>query len=473
MNRSFITQMPDKSGAFLQASSIIAGHGGNIVRVNYNRSIDIHTLFIDVSAEEESVLDEIEAQLTEVGYLSQNTMEKRVLLISLKLPDVPGSVTAVLEILNRYKVNIYYMSSQENGTMYQHFKMGLHVEEPHIIKKMLVEISSVCEVSILEYDSTEKMLDNTVFYIDFAKKINDLLSLTPEQSKDFLINSNRMMQLLDERNEKPYKTFEYIEKYARFTAAYKGDAFIPIISDMKIAPGVSLCLIEPPCGSNTYIIHTENEMLFVDSGFTCYKKEMLHLLRIMFDDFDNIPKSLLLTHSDMDHTGLLSIFDKVYVSGSCYENFRLENSGENNFREQNEYSNPYCKLSAIISGYTPPNMDTLSVIGTKEDDGDLSYIGSMQAASLSLDIYEGKGGHVNGETVIVCQEHKIVFTGDLFVNIRGFSKEQRNFNALAPFLMTSVDMNPKLAAQIRKQITEKYKGYLFCPGHGKWITNEC
>ena len=52
MKRSFITKMPDKAGAFLQASRIISRHGGNIVRVNYNRSVAIYTLFIDVSADE-------------------------------------------------------------------------------------------------------------------------------------------------------------------------------------------------------------------------------------------------------------------------------------------------------------------------------------------------------------------------------------------------------------------------------------
>ena len=42
--------MPDKAGAFLLASRIIAACGGNIARVNYNRAVDTHTLFIEVSA---------------------------------------------------------------------------------------------------------------------------------------------------------------------------------------------------------------------------------------------------------------------------------------------------------------------------------------------------------------------------------------------------------------------------------------
>ena len=37
MQKTYITTMPDKAGAFLRASEIIAGEGGNIVRVNNKR----------------------------------------------------------------------------------------------------------------------------------------------------------------------------------------------------------------------------------------------------------------------------------------------------------------------------------------------------------------------------------------------------------------------------------------------------
>lgn len=48
--KSFVTIMPDKSCTFLLATRIIAGHGGNIVWVSYNKAVDLHMLFIDVQA---------------------------------------------------------------------------------------------------------------------------------------------------------------------------------------------------------------------------------------------------------------------------------------------------------------------------------------------------------------------------------------------------------------------------------------
>ena len=91
MKRTYITQMPDKAGAFLAASRAICENGGNIVRVNYNKAVDIHTLFIEVSADEGQHA-EIARELTALGYLPEEPSERQVILIVLTLPDKPGAV---------------------------------------------------------------------------------------------------------------------------------------------------------------------------------------------------------------------------------------------------------------------------------------------------------------------------------------------------------------------------------------------
>lgn len=224
--------MPDKAGAFLKASKIISFYGGNIVRVSYNKAVDVHTLFIDVSANLQQ-LEKITEELEALGYLSNEKNENKVILISLKLPDKPGAVKPVLDILNRYEINISYMNSQENGTEYQYFKMGLLIEEPKVIKDLLDEVSKICDVKIIEYNVSEKILDSTVFYISFANEMRDLLMLSQEQTNEFIINSNKIMQLLDEKNELPHKTFEYIRRFARFVVDHKGDNFNAGISKKK------------------------------------------------------------------------------------------------------------------------------------------------------------------------------------------------------------------------------------------------
>ena len=95
MRKTYVTRMPDKAGAFLLASRIIAACGGNIARVNYNRAVDTHTLFIEVSATA-AQHGEIARQLSACGYLTELEDGKRILMIVLTLPDRPGAVTPVL-----------------------------------------------------------------------------------------------------------------------------------------------------------------------------------------------------------------------------------------------------------------------------------------------------------------------------------------------------------------------------------------
>lgn len=468
MKRTYITTMPDKAGAFLKASEAIAGEGGNIVRVNYNKAVDLHTLFIDVKAEE-TQLNRISTKLREIGYLDQpETIDPQVMLVELKLPDVPGSLHEVLKTLNRHDINISYMNAQENGTEYQFFKMGLFIERPNVIKELLDEISKLCDVKILEYSITEKVLDSTVFYIGFTNEMRRLLGLDQKQVNRFLIESNKIMQMLDEKNETPFKTFEYIRNYAKMIVEHKGAAFTPIVKSRQLTDAVRAYIIEPPCGSNTYILDDGEALLFIDGGFRCYLEEMQAVILQLIPDVELRKKRMLLTHADIDHIGLMPLFDEVLLSENSSQSLKWAFEGERDMREQNPLHAPYCRLSKIISGYTPTSLERLHIIGKKTDDEILSEIGAVDFADLHFVVYEGNGGHVKGETVFFDREKRIIVTGDNLVNISGFSDNQKRFNALAPFLMTSVNVNSKEATRCRKLLEEWAKGCFVLPGHGMW-----
>ena len=70
-------------------------------------------------------LDEAARRLTQIGYLQCDESGRSVILLEFRLRDVPGSVTAVLELISEFSFNISYISSQENGSDYQYFKMGI------------------------------------------------------------------------------------------------------------------------------------------------------------------------------------------------------------------------------------------------------------------------------------------------------------------------------------------------------------
>ena len=470
MRKTFITKMPDRAGSFLAASHIIADAGVNITRVSYNKSVDIHTLFLDVSGNSQQ-LEIVSKELERIGYLSDTISNANILLLEFKLPDRCGAVAPILEIINHYDFNISYISSEENGTDYQFFKMGLYVEETSSISDFLETVSKLCPVSIIQYDKTEKYLDNTVFYLSFANEIAIKLSLTQEETNALITNSNRIMQMLDKRNEPPYKTFEYIGRFADALTRYKGINFHPRISKMEISDIIMLHLIEPPCGSSIYILEDrkQGDLLFVDSGYSCYREELLRVLHDIFPDLENRKKDLFLTHVDTDHSGSLDLFDHVYLSQKSYDNFVFEHDGKDNFRAMNPLNAPFCKINDILTGYTPPSLDRLIVLDTQPpEDRPLSFIGTFDFSTLHFDVYEGNGGHIAGETVLVCHEYGLLFTGDIWVNVGNVTPEQAEFNKLSPYLMTSANVDSQKAAKTRKEVQKLMSTgkWLVCGGHG-------
>ena len=195
--------------------------------------------------------------------------------------------------------------------------------------------------------------------------MRSLLGLNQKETNQFIIESNKIMQILDAKDETPFKTFEYIRNFAKFIVEHKGSNFRPIISQRKLTERVLAYIIEPPCGSNTYILDDGQELLFVDGGFQCFLEEMEPILYSLIPDLDQRQKTMALTHADIDHDGLIPMFDQVLVSETCFQNFVFDSEGKDNFREQNPVHAPYCRLSKIISGYTPPNPGKLKILGRK------------------------------------------------------------------------------------------------------------
>lgn len=469
MIKTYIMNMEDRPGAFLEASRIIGRLDGNICRVNYNKAVDMHILFMDVDAHPDSH-QEIFHQLTQAGYLTPDRLEQKVMVLEMKMPDEPGELTAVLEVLSRHAININYMNTRADDSGFQLFRMGILVENPALTKILLEAIAQICSVRILDYHVTEKALDGTVFYIAFSQEMRKLLRLNQKDANRFLIDANNIMQFLDKQGEMPQKTFDYLGRFARFVVEHQGAGFNPIVSRRQLSLQVKATLIEPPCGSNTCILDDGKELLFVDGGFSCYLDEMTDVMRREIPGFDEKPKTLLLTHGDIDHTGLWRLCDKILVNGTIHENFVLEHNHRDCFREQEPQHAPYGRIAKIITQYQPPALEKLVSLGQTRERDVLNHIGYFNFGDLCLRIFQGRGGHVRGEMIFLDDVQKIMFTGDNLVNIRGFSKEQKEFNILAPYLMSSVNMDSKEASTCRKFLQDLGQGYFIIPGHGKWLS---
>lgn len=461
MKKTFTTVMPDRIGAFLRADRCLTRLGLNITRVSYNKAIDAHMLFIEVDGTDKQLL-EAEAELTRLGYLSEDNSVGGVILVEFRLRDEVGALLPVLELIDDYDLNISYISSQENGTHHQYFKMGLFVENGREISDFMKRASLLCRLKVIDYKGSEKILDNTVFYLSFAGDIAERMDLCDNEKNELIVSSNMIMQMLDERNAPVYKTFDYIRQFADHLASCRGSGFSPRISRHQGKNGSSVLLIEPPCGSNICVMESGGTLYFVDSGFALYREETLTLLRREIVGFDEKRKELLLTHADVDHAGYLDLFDRVHLSRKCSDNFASERAGKPALREKNPVHAPYVRISKILSDYRPPKGDNFGIFGKAEAvEGLFESAGTLELGGLTFELYEGAGGHVAGETVFIERSEGIAFTGDILVNVKDFTTEQRSFNRLAPFLMTSVDTDPDLAKAERAELPNLL-------GEGEW-----
>lgn len=462
MRKTYITTMPNHIGAFLKASECLASFGINITRVSYNKAIDSHTLFIDAEGEEEQ-LKKADVELEKIGYLRTEKNNKSIVLLEFMLKDEPGSVTRILRLIDSYRLNISYISSQENGSPYQAFKMGLFVEDEQNIEDFLKEAQEICPVRVIDYNHSERVFDNSIFYQSFVSGLMQLSDLPEEKRNELLVNSNLIMQMLDEKGVSSFKTFESISKFAELLSKCRREEFKPRISKYDITDKTSVTLIEPPCGSNTAIIKSCDEVLFVDSGYALYEEEMTELFRKLVPDYDNIKKRIFVTHADVDHCGLLNLFDEIYASGLTKECLEAEEKGENGFREQNPLHKPYVNICKTLTFYSPVKSDKIITLGETRHNQEevLEQIGFFDFGELHFEVYQGKGGHLPGETVLIDYAHKIAFTGDIYVNMHQMTPEQAEYNKYAPVLMTSVDTDAMLCAEERKAIMQRL-------GVGEW-----
>ncbi len=468
MRKTYITTMPDQAGAFLTASKAIAESGGNIVRVNYNRAVDTHTLLIEVEATEDQQ-EVISRRLKDVEYLIEDPGMRQIILIELILPDRPGSLLPTLEVIKNHEVNIPYINSQENGTPYQNFKMGLLVENTAEIKGLLDDLSQICEVRVLDYEATDRLLDSTIFYVTFANRLREMLDLTQDETNGALTCARQVMQVVDKRDHSPEKVFGTIERFAELMVAHRGEAFDARVTKHELADRLTMYAIEPPFGGNTYVLEYYGALLFVDCGLGCFEREMTELLEGLFPDFSRRPKSLLITHPDIDSAGLLHSFDTVYLNRTCHSNYTNESKGRPSYRERNPLHAPYNALTKILSRYQPPQLGRCVVMGARGDDDLLEPVGSMRFGDWTFHVQEGAGGHSRGEAIITCPDLGIAFTGDLLINERGLTESQREFLDLQPFVRASYDTKPELAEEIGRQLRLELSSYTICPGRGSII----
>ncbi len=181
----------------------------------------------------------------------------------------------------------------------------------------------------------------------------------------------------------------------------------------------------------------------------------------MFIDAEGTEEQL--KKADVDHCGLLPMFDKVIASTKTAICLINEFEGKGGYRESNPLHKPYINICKILTSYKSVDPDKITVLWNNVEDlkEPLTQIGFFDFGEMYFEVYEGKGGHLPGEIVLIDYGKHIAITGDIYINTHGLTAEQAEYNQYAPILMTSVDTEPKLCLEERKAIMQRL-------GVGKW-----
>ena len=190
---------------------------------------------------------------------------------------------------------------------------------------------------------------------------------------------------------------------------------------------------------------------------------MIQILTKIVPNFHTMKKTVLVTHSDVDHCGLLPIFDEIIASHKTAQCLKNEYLGNDGYREKNPIHKPYINICKILTSYTTVDPKKITSLWNDIEHltEPLTQIGFYDFGELHFEVYEGKGGHLAGEIVLIDYTHKLAFTGDIYINLHGLTAEQAEYNQYAPILMISVDTDPKLCGEERTAILQRL-------GVGEW-----
>jgi len=157
------------------------------------------------------------------------------------------------------------------------------------------------------------------------------------------------------------------------------------------------------------------------------------------------------------------MFDEVITNEKTAKCLEREYNGIDGYREENPLHKPYINICKILTEYKPINPEKVVKLweSAQTYDKPLTQIGFYNFGELNFEVYEGKGGHLPGEIILIDYSNHIAITGDVYINMHGLTSEQKKYNQYAPILMTSVDTDPQLCLEERNAILQRL-------GVGEW-----
>ncbi|MFA7166656.1 MAG: MBL fold metallo-hydrolase [Desulfoplanes sp.] len=477
---SIITQMPDEPGAFLKAAQIMRRYGANMSRISYDRAMDAHTFFMDITCEEGRA-GIIKKELEAIGYLEKDLPRISILAIAAYVPDRSGELFDFLHILDQWKANITSIDFDNSGRHRDKVSMRLNIAGQADTDELLKTLQLKYRLDILEYDATGDGLDDTVFYIRFAQRLRRITGIDAEDLlSSLLAGTNHIAQELTALKRDTRQVFDVVLKMAERIGETK-EHFFCDIETIPLTPAVTLHIFQLPTGSNIALFETPDEYVMIDTGYGLYFPYISRIFEERFADFTAKLRRIYITHADADHCGACGQYAHAvtWMNPQSRDVLRNPSRGYGSDLKDSVLEKVYTRLSHILSEYSPPDRETIRLFSDVSLDTchGFSLIDHFSLGEITFEVLQGRGGHVHGEMIFLARDHGLIFTGDCLVNLKDMSRERAEYNKLADFLMTSVNVNSAIAREQRRALLEMIgecdteleahgKRMLVCGGHG-------
>jgi glyoxylase-like metal-dependent hydrolase (beta-lactamase superfamily II) len=477
---SFIARVPDQPGSLHRAAEIITRYAGNINRIQFDRRIDPYTVFFEVTASEESFC-RITEELNAIGYLQSSLKPLSFLKFYVYIPHRPGALSDFLHYTTSCKANIAFIDFDDKGRHPDRLTISLNLEDSAGADRLLDQLKSRYRIEILEYDNSGLHLDDTVFYLRFAQNIREIIG----ESEDWFLmrllgDINHIAQELMNLGQDPKKAFESVLVTGRTLKATTGSRFYADVQTIPAGEGITVYCFQPPCGGNVFILEARGEAVMIDTGYGIYYPEISGMIRHYAPVALKNLSRIIITHADADHCGAGSHYKvPALMHPGTLEIIRVANRAYGSRSEESILEEVYTTMINLFSGFAPPG--EIQVVPTKPMAmrGLFPVISKFSLGGVGFEILEGMGGHTYGTIFVYSPGPGLLFTSDTVINFEYLTPERANYNSLAVFLVTSVNVDSDLAKKERRALLDLAEATptrrseagsdrpcLICGGHG-------
>jgi glyoxylase-like metal-dependent hydrolase (beta-lactamase superfamily II)/uncharacterized protein with ACT and thioredoxin-like domain len=475
----FIAGMPDVPGALERAAAIISGESGNINRLHFDRKIDPTTVFFEVTATDEAY-ERIMKALDAIGYLRTSLPPVLSLKFVLTLPNRPGALLELLGGITVRQANVARIEYDDRAKQPERLLLTLTLEDSDLIDTLMQDLQTRYPIEIIESDRTGRNLDDTVFYLTFAQEIRNLIGDTEDEVlMQILGEVNHIVQDLTAKGRDAREVFNNVLKVGKSLRSTSKENFY---ADVQVIPvdgeGTVYCF-QPPCGGNVFLIDTPSECVMVDTGYGIYHEAMRDLMESFCPGYRSRLSRIVLTHADADHCGAAGYYGQPCLTHpGTIRIIEEDNRAFGSVSEDQVAEWIYTKIINLFSGFMPPRCgQVVSLEDTSTGSmGTFRVIGSIRVGKYDFSILESHGGHIHGMIYLVSPETGIIFASDTILNLAFISPERTDYNLLAVFLVSGVNVDPDMCRRERQQLMSlaqeiennlpSGKKCMICGGHG-------